>query len=241
NAVPAGTASEGTGSRQRTKARPRQGWTKHNQYRNGTDNFSGRQPCNGGGGKGDNDNPCSPLVRKGDYFCLSRVPQVITESLAPLVANSLLLNVVLQIIILLLGTALDVVPTILIMTPIMLPLLRAANIDVVYFGIVFTLTNVLGLGTPPVVPVFNVACATGKEKLVATVKRLVQWKWNFRFALLTKERNNILNCDSRRHIAPSRSTRRFLIPVIRSCHGNCFGARHFRLSITSHGAGFLLR
>jgi tripartite ATP-independent transporter DctM subunit len=96
---------------------------------------------------------------------ISRVPQVITESLAPLVANPLLLNVVLQIIILLLGTALDVVPTILIMTPIMLPLLRAANIDVVYFGIVFTLTNVLGLVTPPVGPVLNVACATGKVKM----------------------------------------------------------------------------
>jgi TRAP-type C4-dicarboxylate transport system permease large subunit len=59
----------------------------------------------------------------------------------------------------------DVVPTILIMTPIMLPLIRAAGIDVVYFGIVFTLTNVLGLVTPPVGPVLNVACATGKVKM----------------------------------------------------------------------------
>ncbi|MDR1231469.1 MAG: TRAP transporter large permease [Spirochaetaceae bacterium] len=96
---------------------------------------------------------------------ISRVPQVITASLSPLVANPLLLNIVLQIIIMLLGTALDVVPTILIMTPIVLPLLRAAGIDFVYFGIVFTLTNVLGLVTPPVGPVLNVACAAGKVKM----------------------------------------------------------------------------
>ncbi|MDR1232446.1 MAG: TRAP transporter large permease [Spirochaetaceae bacterium] len=96
---------------------------------------------------------------------ISRIPQVITESLAPLVANPMLLNVVLQVIIILMGTCVDVVPTILIMTPIMLPLLRAAHIDLVYFGIVFTLANVLGLTSPPVGPVLNVACATGKVKM----------------------------------------------------------------------------
>jgi tripartite ATP-independent transporter DctM subunit len=96
---------------------------------------------------------------------ISRIPQVITESLSPLVANPMLLNIVLQIIIILMGTCVDVVPTILIMTPIMLPLLKAANIDLVYFGIVFTLANVLGLTSPPVGPVLNVACATGKVKM----------------------------------------------------------------------------
>jgi tripartite ATP-independent transporter DctM subunit len=96
---------------------------------------------------------------------ISRIPQVVTESLSPLVSNPMLLNIVLQIVVLLMGTCMDVVPTILIMTPIMLPLLKAANIDLVYFGIVFTLTNVLGLISPPVGPVLNVACATGKVKM----------------------------------------------------------------------------
>jgi tripartite ATP-independent transporter DctM subunit len=96
---------------------------------------------------------------------ISRIPQVITQSLSPLVEHPMLLNVVLQVIIILMGTCVDVVPTILIMTPIMLPLLKAANIDLVYFGIVFTLANVLGLTSPPVGPVLNVACATGKVKM----------------------------------------------------------------------------
>ena len=96
---------------------------------------------------------------------ISRVPHEITASLAPLVENPILLVFVLQLIILLLGTAMDVVPIILIMTPIMLPLLKAARIDLVYFGIVFTLSNVIGLLTPPVGPVLNVACATGDVKM----------------------------------------------------------------------------
>jgi tripartite ATP-independent transporter DctM subunit len=96
---------------------------------------------------------------------IARMPQTLTAGLAPLVEHPLLLMFTLQMIILAVGTAMDVVPTILIMTPIMLPLIRAAGIDVVYFGIVFTLTNVLGLVTPPVGPVLNVACATGKVKM----------------------------------------------------------------------------
>jgi tripartite ATP-independent transporter DctM subunit len=106
---------------------------------------------------------------------ISRVPQVITESLSPLVANPLLLNIVLQIIIILMGTCVDVVPTILIMTPIMLPLLKAAQIDLVYFGIVFTLSNVLGLTSPPVGPVLNVACATGNVKMEEILKPVIPY------------------------------------------------------------------
>jgi TRAP-type transport system large permease protein len=103
---------------------------------------------------------------------ISRIPQLMTQSLAPLVQHPMLLNFLLQVIIILMGTCIDVVPTILIMTPIMLPLLRAAHIDLIYFGIVFTLANVLGLTSPPVGPVLNVACAAGNvkmDKLIPTI------------------------------------------------------------------------
>lgn len=96
---------------------------------------------------------------------ISRIPQLVTQSLQPLIDHPMLLNLLLQIIIILMGTVVDVTPTILIMTPIMLPLLKAAHIDLVYFGIVFTLANVLGLTSPPVGPVLNVACATGNVKM----------------------------------------------------------------------------
>jgi TRAP-type C4-dicarboxylate transport system permease large subunit len=82
---------------------------------------------------------------------------------------------VLQTIIIIMGTCVDVVPTILIMTPIMLPLIKAANIDLVYFGVVFTLANVLGLTSPPVGPVLNVACATGKVKMEELVGPVIPY------------------------------------------------------------------
>ncbi|MCH3919509.1 MAG: TRAP transporter large permease [Sphaerochaeta sp.] len=118
---------------------------------------------------------------------ISRIPQLITQSLSPLVAHPYLLNFVLQVIIILMGTCIDVTPTILIMTPIMLPLLRAAHIDLVYFGIVFTLANVLGLTSPPVGPVLNVACAAGNvkmEKLIPTVVPYYIWQCILVFLLI---------------------------------------------------------
>lgn len=101
----------------------------------------------------------------GYIMTIARMPQLITGALSDLVGQPLLLNFTLMVVVLLVGTAMDVVPTILILTPIFLPLLKAAGIDPVYFGIIFTLVNVLGLLTPPVGPVLNVACAAGKVKM----------------------------------------------------------------------------
>jgi tripartite ATP-independent transporter DctM subunit len=106
---------------------------------------------------------------------ISRIPQLVTESLHPLIAHPILLNLVLQLIIIVMGTCVDVTPTILIMTPMMLPLLKAAHIDLVYFGIVFTLANVLGLTSPPVGPVLNVACATGNVKMDKLIPKVMPY------------------------------------------------------------------
>lgn len=106
---------------------------------------------------------------------ISRIPQLVTESLNPLIQHPMLLNFVLQVIIIIMGTCVDVTPTILIMTPIMLPLLKAAHIDLVYFGVVFTLANVLGLTSPPVGPVLNVACATGDVKMDKLIPKVLPY------------------------------------------------------------------
>lgn len=68
-------------------------------------------------------------------------------------------------VIILVGLAMDVTPSILILTPIMLPLVKAAGISPIYFGVCFVLMNVLGLTSPPVGPVLNVACAAGNVKM----------------------------------------------------------------------------
>jgi len=109
------------------------------------------------------------------YMTISRIPQMIVQAMEPLIEHPILLNSLLHLLIILMGTCIDVIPTILIMTPIMLPLLNAAHIDLVYFGIVFTLSNVLGLTSPPVGPVLNVACATGKVKMEEILKPVIPY------------------------------------------------------------------
>lgn len=99
------------------------------------------------------------------YMTISRIPQLMTQSLGGLVEHPRLLMFVLMCIVVVVGLAMDVTPSILILTPIMLPLVKAAGIDPVYFGIVFVLMNVLGLTSPPVGPVLNVACAAGNVKM----------------------------------------------------------------------------
>ena len=109
------------------------------------------------------------------YMAISGVPALITASLGGLVENPTLLMVVLMLLIIALGLVLDVVPTILIVTPIVLPLLSAAGIDLIYFGIVFTLANVIGLLTPPVGPSLNVAAAVGKVKVGAIIRPVMPY------------------------------------------------------------------
>ena len=99
------------------------------------------------------------------YMTVSRIPQLLTAGLEGLVDNPTLLMIVLMLIVVVVGLAMDVTPSILILTPIMLPLVKAAGISPIYFGVCFVLMNVLGLTSPPVGPVLNVACAAGNVKM----------------------------------------------------------------------------
>lgn len=99
------------------------------------------------------------------FMTVSRIPQMMTAGLGGLVDKPTLLMVVLMCIVVVVGLAMDVTPSILILTPIMLPLVEAAGISPIYFGVCFVLMNVLGLTSPPVGPVLNVACAAGNVKM----------------------------------------------------------------------------
>jgi TRAP-type C4-dicarboxylate transport system permease large subunit len=59
----------------------------------------------------------------------------------------------------------DMTPTILIMTPVLMPVIKAAGIDPVYFGVLFIMNNAIGLITPPVGTVLNVVAGVGKMRM----------------------------------------------------------------------------
>jgi TRAP-type transport system large permease protein len=66
------------------------------------------------------------------------------------------------VITMLVGTAMDMTPTILILTPVFMPLVRAAGIDPVYFGVLFMINNAIGLITPPVGTVLSTVAGVGR-------------------------------------------------------------------------------
>jgi TRAP-type transport system large permease protein len=78
------------------------------------------------------------------------------------------------------GTAMDMTPTILILTPILMPVVKAAGIDPVYFGVLFIVNNSIGLITPPVGTVLNVVAGVTRTSM----EDLIKGVWPFLLAQL---------------------------------------------------------
>ena len=101
---------------------------------------------------------------------LADLPSVLTGWLGPLVDSPRLLMLVMMVTLVLIGTALDLTPTILIFAPVMLPIAVKAGIDPVYFGLMFVLNGAIGLITPPVGTVLNVVAGVGRLSLHQVIK-----------------------------------------------------------------------
>ena len=101
---------------------------------------------------------------------LADLPGVLGGWLGPLVDNPRLLMAVMMVVLVLIGTALDLTPTILIFAPVMLPIAVKAGIDPVYFGLMFILNGAIGLITPPVGTVLNVVAGVGRLPMHQVIK-----------------------------------------------------------------------
>ena len=93
---------------------------------------------------------------------VANLPGELVALLKPLLDSPTLLLVMIMIITMLVGTAMDMTPTILILTPVFMPLIKAAGIDPVYFGVLFMINNAIGLITPPVGTVLSTVAGVGK-------------------------------------------------------------------------------
>jgi len=96
---------------------------------------------------------------------VANLPGELVALLKPLLGSPTLLLVVIMIITMLVGTAMDMTPTILILTPVFMPLVTAAGIDPVYFGVLFMINNAIGLITPPVGTVLSTVAGVGKVSM----------------------------------------------------------------------------
>ena len=98
------------------------------------------------------------------------VPGELVSLLEPLMDNQTLLLLAIMALAVVVGTAMDMTPTILIMTPVLMPVIKQAGIDPVYFGVLFIINNSIGLITPPVGTVLNVICGVSKLNMEQLMK-----------------------------------------------------------------------
>jgi tripartite ATP-independent transporter DctM subunit len=98
-------------------------------------------------------------------IAVANLPAQLVEMLQPLIDKPTMLMFVIMVLCMVVGTAMDMTPTILILTPVLMPIVKAAGIDPVYFGVLFIINNSIGLVTPPVGTVLNVVAGVGRMRM----------------------------------------------------------------------------
>jgi len=93
---------------------------------------------------------------------VANIPAEVARMLEPFMGNKTLLMFMMMVLIVVVGTALDFTPTVLILTPVLMPVVLKAGIDPVYFGVLFIMNNAIGLITPPVGTVLNVVSGVAR-------------------------------------------------------------------------------
>jgi tripartite ATP-independent transporter DctM subunit len=111
---------------------------------------------------------------------VSEIANQVVDLLRPFMGNQTLLMFAIMVVVVIVGTALDMTPTILILTPILMPIIKQAGIDPVYFGVLFIINNAIGLITPPVGVVLNVVCGVSRISMEDIIKGV----WPFMIAQL---------------------------------------------------------
>jgi len=111
---------------------------------------------------------------------IAELPAQVAALLQPFMDSPFLLMLAMQVLVVVVGTALDMTPTILILTPVLMPIVKQAGIDPIYFGVLFIINNCIGLVTPPVGTVLNVVCGVTKVSMDDIIKGV----WPFMIAQL---------------------------------------------------------
>ncbi|MGH8803722.1 MAG: TRAP transporter large permease subunit, partial [Polaromonas sp.] len=101
---------------------------------------------------------------------VAQLPDQVVALLQPLLDSPKLLMLAIMLLVMVVGTAMDMTPTILILTPVLMPIVKAAGIDPVYFGVLFIINNAIGLITPPVGTVLNTVAGVGKVSMDEVTK-----------------------------------------------------------------------
>ncbi|PTV94355.1 tripartite ATP-independent transporter DctM subunit [Rhodobacter aestuarii] len=114
----------------------------------------------------------------GWLLAFLKVPTALVGALQDFSNNPIVILLLINVVLLILGTFMDMSPLIVICTPIFLPVAQAFGIDPVHFGVILVLNLGIGLCTPPVGAVLFVGCAVGKVSIWSVVRSI----WPFYIA-----------------------------------------------------------
>lgn len=117
----------------------------------------------------------------GYIMALMQLPAKVTAFLTGVSGNKYVILMLVNAMLLVLGTLMDMAPLILICTPILLPVMTSLGVDPVHFGMIMLVNLGIGLITPPVGSVLFVGCAVGKVPIEAVVRTI----WPFYIGLFS--------------------------------------------------------
>jgi tripartite ATP-independent transporter DctM subunit len=101
---------------------------------------------------------------------IADLPSKVIGLLEPFMGNKILLMLAMMVLVVIVGTAMDMTPTILILTPVLVPICKSAGIDPIYFGVLFIINNSIGLITPPVGTVLSVVAGVSKVSMAEVTR-----------------------------------------------------------------------
>ncbi len=101
---------------------------------------------------------------------IADIPGQVGGWLEVFAGNKLMLVVAMMLVVFFAGMVLDMIPIILIFTPVFMPIAQQAGIDPVYFGVIFIMNTAIGMITPPVGVVLNVVSSIGKVTMTQAVR-----------------------------------------------------------------------
>lgn len=109
----------------------------------------------------------------GYVLAYLKVPALLTNFLLSITDNKVILLLLINVMLLFLGSVMDMAPIIFIVTPILLPVVTQLGMDPIHFGVMMIFNLAIGLCTPPVGSALFVGCAVGKSSIERVVKELL--------------------------------------------------------------------
>ena len=113
---------------------------------------------------------CGAATVTAYMITLADLPNMLADSFSGLLGSPVLFMATMMLFLLVVGTAMDLTPTILIFGPVCAPLAVKAGIDPIYFGFMFIYVGCIGLITPPVGTVQNVVAGVGRLRMETVIK-----------------------------------------------------------------------